>query len=266
MKNKKGTLRKMRTSLGEDGVVRYQLSLGGELFSLNPLVGETLSFKYTGAVYCSNCETKTKKSFGGGYCYPCFMSIPQADMCVMKPETCHYEMGTCRDADWGIANCMVPHTVYLANSSGLKVGITREKNPVTRWMDQGAVQAIPLGTVPKRIDSGKVEVALKQFVSDKTNWRKMLKGEVDNIDLELKRVELLKHVPKDVMFDPSNETTTYIEFPVTKYPEKIKSFNLDKNPEVEGVLNGIKGQYLIFDNGVINIRKYSGYELTFDNL
>ena len=141
-----------------------------------------------------------------------------------------------------------------------------KKNPVTRWMDQGAVQAIPLGTVPKRIDSGKVEVALKQFVSDKTNWRKMLKGEVDNIDLELKRAELLKHVPKDVMFDPSNETTTYIEFPVTKYPEKIKSFNLDKNPEVEGVLNGIKGQYLIFDSGVINIRKYSGYELTFDNL
>ena len=209
-------------------------------------------------------KLKPKKTFGGGFCYPCFMSLPQADMCVMKPETCHYHLGTCRDPEWGEKNCMVPHTVYLANSSGLKVGITREKIPEVRWMDQGAVQAIPLGTVKTRLDSGKVEMAIKQHVSDKTNWRKMLKNEVDLADLEEKRKELSEHIPNDIDFEVSDAEPTNINYPVEEYPVKIKSFNLDKDPNVSGVLKGIKGQYLIFDAGVINLRKYAGYKLKFN--
>jgi hypothetical protein len=48
-------------------------------------------------------------------------------------------------------------------------------------------------------------------------------------------------------------------FPARQYPSKIVSFNLDKIPVVEGQLDAVKGQYLILDTGVINIRKYAGY-------
>lgn len=258
-----GNIRKMKTSLGTDGSVSYALPIGDEVLEMNQFIGKELSFEFLGEINCVSCDAKTKKTFGGGFCYPCFMSLPEADMCVMKPETCHYHEGTCRDPEWGEKNCMRPHTVYLANSSGLKVGITREKKPETRWMDQGAVQAIPLVTVPTRLDSGKVEVALKKYVTDKTNWRKMLKGEVDSYDLEEKRKEFLEHLPADVDSEASDEKPVEIKYPVEKHPEKVKSFNLDKNPEVSGVLEGIKGQYLIFDTGVINLRKYAGYKLKF---
>jgi hypothetical protein len=258
-----GNIRKMKTTLEESGAVTYELPVGDELLPMNRFIGKELSFEFSGQINCISCEAKTKKTFGGGFCYPCFMSLPQADMCVMKPETCHFHLGTCRDEEWGMSHCMIPHTVYLANSSGLKVGITREAKPTTRWMDQGAVQAIALGTVQKRLDSGKIEVELKKHVSDKTNWRKMLKGEVDDLDLKEKRKELLEFIPSDVEFTPSNDEPVNIAFPVEVYPEKIKSFNLDKDPNVKGVLNGIKGQYLIFDTGVINMRKYAGYKLKF---
>ena len=50
-----------------------------------------------------------------------------------------------------------------------------------------------------------------------------------------------------------------IRYPVLEYPEKVRSHNLDKEPRLEGTLMGIKGQYLIFDTAVINMRKYAGY-------
>lgn len=252
----------MKTHLNEDGTVSYKLPIGEDLLEMNSLIGKKIEIFFTGQINCIECDAKTKKSFQG-FCYPCFMSLPQADMCVVKPEKCHFHLGTCRDEEWGKSHCMIPHTVYLANSSGLKVGITREKTPVTRWMDQGAVEAIVLGTTKSRLDSGKVETAIKAHVSDKTNWRKMLKGESDDVDLAEQRSEFLKHVPAGVEFEASEGGTTKISYPVEVYPEKIKSFNLDKDPTIKGTLNGIKGQYLIFDTGVINLRKYSGYKLKF---
>lgn len=269
-----GNIRKMRVEYSptqsgaennpdflSEGVVQYTLPYGEKGVSLNPLIGKKLELKFTGVINCTECGRKIKKSFSGGFCFPCFQTLPQADMCIVKPETCHFHLGTCRDASWGERNCMRDHTVYLSNASGLKVGITREKNSMVRWIDQGAVQGIALGTVASRLDSGKVEMSIKKQISDKTNWRKMLKGEIELLDLEKIREEVLPLVNSEVRFSASSSKTVEIRYPVIEYPSKVSSFNLDKNPIVSGVLMGIKGQYLIFDTGVINMRKYAGYFL-----
>ena len=195
--------------------------------------------------------------------------LASCDMCMMKPETCHHEQGTCREPQWGTENCMIPHTVYLANTSGLKVGITRQVP--TRWVDQGATQALPIFTVQTRQQSGLVEIALAEFISDKTNWRNMLKGNNEDIDLKAKAAELIPQIQNKLdelaqlygatAITQLDEEVVELEFPVSEFPTKISSFNFDKNPEVSGTLKGIKGQYLIFDNGVINIRKFSSYEI-----
>jgi len=182
----------------------------------------------------------------------------------MKPETCHYHLGTCREENWGEKNCFTNHVIYLANSSGVKVGITRKSNIPSRWIDQGAVQALPILEVDSRIKSGQVEVALKDFVADKTNWRKMLKNEVENIDLIQIKNELLPKITQiytDVGAKELDNTALDIKYPVVEYPSKISSLNFDKTPKISGVLNGIKGQYLILDGGVLNIRKFSSYNI-----
>jgi hypothetical protein len=183
----------------------------------------------------------------------------------MKPETCHHHLGTCREPQWGLDNCFTPHVIYLANSSGVKVGITRKTNVPSRWLDQGAVQALPILEVDTRLKSGQIEVALKAFVNDRTNWRKMLKNEVEDINLEEIKDKLMPEI-KDLvdelgainLSDPSLD----IKYPVLEYPTKVTSLNFDKTPEITGILRGIKGQYLILDVGVLNIRKFSSYDIT----
>ena len=267
-----GNLRKMRAELGNP--VRYELLLSDQAMPLNPLIGKPIKLAYTGKISCVHCGRATKKSFNQGYCYPCFISLAQCDMCIMKPETCHYAAGTCREPAWGEAFCMQPHTVYLANSSGIKVGITRENQIPTRWIDQGAVQALPIFKVRSRYISGLVEVAIAKHISDKTSWQQMLKNNVEELDLAAKRGELMATCQAEladitqrfgmqaIEYLP-HEQAVDIHYPVNRYPDKVKSFNLDTNPEVSGILEGIKGQYLLLDTGVINLRKYSGYELEF---
>ena len=257
-------LQKMRTELNSP--VDYSLQVGSEQLHLNPLLGKEIKVEYSGKINCTNCGVLTKKSFSGGYCYPCSQKLAEADMCILKPETCHFAKGTCRDEKWAQSHCMQPHYIYLANSSGLKVGITRQSQVPTRWIDQGAIGAIPLFRVKNRHQSGLVEVLLKDYVTDKTNWRKMLKNETEDIDLEEARAEIVDNVEnhvdehfEDIEF--LEDDATFIEYPVLEYPEKIKSFSLDKIEEFSGVLKGIKGQYLIFDNGVFNVRRHTGYEV-----
>lgn len=196
-------------------------------------------------------------------------------MCIVKPETCHYDAGTCREPEWGEQHCMQAHYVYLANSSGIKVGITRGSQIPTRWIDQGAAQALPVFRVASRYQSGLLEVVIKQHVSDRTDWRKMLKGDADPVDLVTLRDELVDTCNQEIaalekQFGSGNieflpdEEVVEISYPVDQYPEKIKSLNLDKTPLIEAALLGIKGQYLIMDSGVINIRKYSGYKVDVD--
>lgn len=271
-----GQLRKMYTRLEVDSSepVQYQLPLGDQLVALNPLLGKPIKLIYTGNILCVHCNRSIKKSFNQGYCYPCFTSLAQCDMCIMKPETCHFEAGTCREPSWGEEFCFQPHVVYLANSSGIKVGITRQTQVPTRWIDQGAVQALPIFKVQSRHISGLIEIAIAKHVSDKTSWQKMLKGKAESIDLIAKRDELIavceaelaeitRRFGQQAIELLTDKPIVDIHFPVDNYPVKVKSFNLDKNPDVSGVLHGIKGQYLLLDTGVINIRKFSGYEVEF---
>ncbi len=268
-----GNLRKMQVTLAEP--VQYTLKLVNgdteQTVNMNNLIGQQIHLHHTGLINCVACGRKTNKSFQQGYCFPCMRSLAECDSCIVKPETCHFSQGTCRDEQWAQGHCMQPHYVYLANSSGIKVGITRGTQIPTRWIDQGATQALPIFRVATRLQSGLIEVALKQHISDRTDWRKMLKGDADAVDMATRRDELFQLCDADIAKITQNHSgeieplydgeLVEIHYPVENYPTKIKSLNFDKDPDVTGTLQGIKGQYLILDSGVINLRKFGGYQI-----
>jgi hypothetical protein len=262
MEKRTGPIAKMRTR--PESPVRYELPIGDAAVPLNGLLGRPIRFRHTGRIFCSNCGNLTKTSFSQGYCFKCMQTLAQCDMCIVKPELCHFHHGTCREPEWGEKHCMIEHTVYLANSSGLKVGITRSHQMRTRWMDQGAIQALPIVRVKNRLDSGKVEIALSRHVADKTNWRAMLQGKNERVDLKAERDKLFADWGAELPGERLQEEEHAFEYPVLAYPTKLVSLNLDKQPEVAGELQGIKGQYLILSSGVINMRKYGGYELEWE--
>lgn len=265
-----GNLEKMVATLGD--TVEYSLPVGEQQLALNPLIGKTLQIRYDGTINCMACGRVTKKSYCQGHCYPCSKRLARCDLCIMKPETCHYAEGTCREPEWGEANCMQPHYVYLSNTSGVKVGITRHSQVPTRWIDQGATAALPIFRVETRLQSGLVEVACKAHVADRTDWRRMLKGEGEVLDLMAVRDQLLEQCGDElarlrerfgaqaIELLPDAEVVN-LRYPVQQYPEKVTALNLDKTPEISGTLLGIKGQYLIFDSGVLNVRKFGGYRV-----
>ena len=184
-----GLMRKMHSRL--ETPVDYQLPLAESLIPMNALLGKTVRLRYTGKIQCVHCGRNTNKSFNSGYCYPCFQSLAQCDSCIIHPEKCHYDQGTCREPAWGEEYCMQDHIIYLANSSGIKVGITRATQVPTRWVDQGAVQALPIVRVRTRLQSGAIEVMFKQHVADKTNWRDMLREGDQVVDLNAEKARLL---------------------------------------------------------------------------
>jgi len=264
-----GHLKKMAISV-ENESAQYQIRLDDQLIPLNEKLGQPITIEYLGEIHCQACGRACKKSFSQGYCYPCFSRLAQCDTCIMSPEKCHYDKGTCREPKWGEEFCMQDHIVYLANSSGIKVGITRHSQIPTRWLDQGAMQALPIARVETRQLSGLLEVIFKQHVADKTNWRTLLKQDAESLDLAQKRDELFELCHEEIeelqshyglqavqlIYDGEQQNFKY---PVEQYPTKVSSFNLDKNPIAQGTLMGVKGQYLILDTGVINLRKYTSY-------
>ena len=259
-----GHIAPMQTSLSE-GMAHYKLSFDDQQVDMNSLVGQYIEFNYNQKIKCSYCGRATKKSWSRGFCFPCSQSLARCDLCIMRPETCHYHLGTCREPEWGLSNCFKPHVVYLANTSGIKVGITTKDRVIGRWIEQGAVSALPILGVKSRRESGYFEVALKQFVSDRSNWRKMLTNEVEISNLVNIKKSLLKEISglvdeHDAQTLPNDVVN--IDYPVLKYPTKIISLNFDKTTAISGVLNGIKGQYLLLDCGVLNVRKFSSYHLT----
>ena len=269
-----GNLRKMRTAVDEQGAVSYQLQLGDETLPLAPYIGQAVTLRFSGAIRCIGCSRPTKKSFSQGYCFSCFKKLAACDTCIMSPEKCHYHLGTCREPEWAEQYCMQSHYVYLANSSGLKVGITRGDQLPTRWLDQGATQARAMFIVPNRRLSGLVETVFKDVVADKTNWRTMLKGPSELMDLETEQERLIGQVWQQLdglQHEFGIQAITEVEYgqthqftyPVLSYPTKVVSLNAEKQPEISGTLLGIKGQYWILDTGVINLRKYTGYEVEF---
>ncbi|WJN57941.1 hypothetical protein OH686_04275 [Pseudomonas sp. SO81] len=266
----RGALSKMSIRLGE--TAQYAFRLDETEVPVNPLLGKRIRLEFLGAIHCSHCGRKTKKSFAQGYCYPCFTKLAQCDSCIMSPEKCHHELGTCREPSWGEQFCMTDHVVYLANSSGIKVGITRATQLPTRWLDQGASQALPIFRVATRQQSGFVEDLLRTQVADKTNWRALLKGDAEPVDLAGVREQLMSSCAEGIAalqqrfglqaIQPVSDVEVLeIRYPVDAYPTKVASHDLEKTPVVEGILKGIKGQYLILDTGVINLRKYTAYQV-----
>ncbi len=249
--------------------VKYELLLGKVHFDLNSAIGQKVSVKFSGKIICVSCGKGTKKSYSQGHCFPCSIKLAECDLCILKPETCHYAQGTCREPSWGEEHCLKPHVVYLANSSGLKVGITRRTQVPFRWIDQGASQALPILEVSDRKTSGLIEVIFKQHISDKTDWRKMLKGPASEMNLVEWKEKLLQEVKSELekcQYKILDEKEYRFDYPVIQYPEKVSSFGLDKTPEFSGTLQGIKGQYLIFDSGVFNVRSHTGYEVSIEVL
>lgn len=268
-----GALRKMAITADEEGKAYYALRLDDNVLPLNGLLGKTVRLIWAGAIRCVHCHRPTNKSFAQGHCYPCFKRLASCDTCIMSPERCHYAQGTCREPAWGEQHCMAPHLIYLANSSALKVGITKPSQLPTRWLDQGATQAVPILDVNSRLQSGLVEDTLRSVLSDRTSWQAMLKGEAAELDLASTRSTVLAQFKQELnalRAEWGNEALRVrkdiprrFHYPVLAYPKKVKSFNLDRQPIIEGQLMGMKGQYLILDAGVINLRKYSGYHVSF---
>jgi hypothetical protein len=254
--------------------VQYYLPLYNNLekgteVHLNPYIGKKICLQFTGNINCVVTGKKIKKTYGEGMSYDAFMSSPMADESIIRPELSTAHLGIeRRDLDWEIKNHVVPHYVYLAYTGGFKVGVTRYTQIPTRWIDQGATKAVKIAETPYRQAAGLIEVALKEYIADKTNWRNMLKGsEEPGQDILDIRSDMLRHIPEDLKDYALNDAKVMdLNFPVQQYPEKPKSVKFDKLPVIEKTLVGIKGQYLIFeDQSVLNIRSHTAYEIMFES-
>ncbi|WP_417353009.1 DUF2797 domain-containing protein [Flavobacterium alkalisoli] len=256
-----GVLTKMQTEQGTP--IQYYLVFENSFLNMNQLLGRDLEINFQG-FKCLNCGKK-KKIYRTGFCYDCFYSIPDAGDWIMRPELSTAHLGIAdRDLEYEKKVQLQPHIVYLASASDMKVGVTRKTQVPTRWIDQGASQAIPLIEVPNRYLAGITEVALKDHFSDKINWKKMLLNDIMEIDLISRRNEMHALLPDEVQeyFETTPEKLYTLEYPVLEYPKKINSLNLTKTPAYTGKLTGIKGQYLMFEDGtVFNVRSYEGFEV-----
>ncbi len=252
-----GVLTKMQSEFLEP--IQYYLVFKSDFIHVNQLLNKTLSIELLGTE-CLSCELE-KPIYRQGFCKSCFFDKPFAGDWIMRPElsTAHLDKED-RDLEYEKKVQLQPHIVYLANSSSIKVGVTRKSQVPTRWIDQGAHEAIEIVEVPNRYLAGIAEVALKDFVADKTNWRKMLKHDIEDESLTEWRDRLKNNIPTEVMpYFMASNTETHLQFPVHQYPEKPQSLNLKKAQNYSGKLVGIKGQYLIFeDQTVFNIRANEG--------
>lgn len=255
-----GQIRKMHTNLGEE--VEYNLPIGNKLINMNKLIGQEISLVYQNQINCIKCGRETVKSFNQGFCYPCFRDAPEAAEWIVHPELSKAHLGIeDRDLNYEQEVQLKPHVVYLSLTSDVKVGVTRGTQIPTRWIDQGAIKAIKLAETPNRYLAGMIEIGLKDHMADKTNWRKMLMNIHSNVDLINKKDEARKLLDIEYhQYITKEDIVQELNFPVINYPIKVKSIGFDKVPEYTGKLTGIKGQYLLFENGIVlNIRKHGGY-------
>jgi hypothetical protein len=261
--NYAGAILKMRTEYGIP--VRYFLKVGENEIFMNELLGKQINIKYLGYINCIRCGKKTNKSFAQGYCYPCFLKAPETEDCVLRPELCQAHLGIARDIEYAKDHCLIDHFVYLSYTSNVKVGVTRHTQIPTRWIDQGATSAIKIAKTNNRYIAGLIEVALKENFADKTNWRNMIINKQINTELTNEKLKVYNYLPQALKsYFLEESEITLLEYPSISIPEKITSINLDKDPLIDDILVGIKGQYLVFETGkVINIRNFAGYNLEF---
>jgi hypothetical protein len=262
----KGNILKMRTELANR--VKYTLPIGENLLGMNDFIGKEITLNFTGQINCISCGKQTKTSFGQGFCYNCLQTAPEASESVLRPELSKAHLGIARDMEWAEKHDLIDHVVYFAVSTEIKVGVTRIHQIPTRWIDQGASSAIKLATTPNRHIAGIIEVFLKKHFTDKTNWRTMLQCESALIcNLIEEKEKVIKLLPAELRkYVETDNSITNIDYPIHSFPKKIKSVGFDKTPTINGILTGIKGQYLIFhDDSVLNIRKHNGYFIQFTN-
>ncbi len=243
--------------------VEYRMPVGSEVLLLNQNLGKQFIFRFTGEINCISCGARTKTSFSQGFCYKCFTSLPETEEDVLHPEKCQAHLGIARDMEWARRNCLIDHHVYLSDTSQLKVGVTRIHQVPTRWIDQGASQVISLAVTPNRHLAGMIEVSLKAHIADKTQWKTMLMNNARTVDLLQMKQKIEALVPAEYQQYINPDNTIYeFSYPIIEQPQVKQSVNFDNKPVFEGKLIGIKGQYLLFDNGfVLNIRKYAGYKM-----
>jgi len=257
-----GNIIKMRSEMADP--VQYFLPIGETEIPMNERIGKPIEFRFTGQINCISCGKKTKTSFSQGFCYNCLQTAPEASETIMRPELSKAHLGIARDMEWAREHDLIDHFVYLAVSGELKVGVTRHHQVPTRWIDQGASEAIILSKTPNRHIAGVIEVFLKNYYSDKTAWQAMLKNTTSgeyNLSEEKANANLL--LPRELQQYYNEDNKIWrLNYPVNSFPEKVTSLSFDKEPVISGILSGIKGQYLIFEDGrVLNIRRHSGYWL-----
>ncbi len=264
-----GVIGEMRGALGERAgdPVRYRLTIGDAQLDIDRYLGNWLRLEWTGRIVCASCGAESSKRFGDGYCYRCFSTLARCDLCVVSPDRCHFERGTCREPEWGLEFCMRPHLVYLANSAGAKVGITHPGNLPGRWLDQGAAAALPIVSTETRHAAGCVEKVIGRHLRESTDWRALVSAPAQDVDLpELWRqlAHLTRHefdglhaqFALDVRTDAEVMRFTY---PVARYSPALQLKLDDK--AVGGRLDGVIGSYLLFDRGVFNVRAHGSYDV-----
>lgn len=264
-----GALAGLAIDPGPEGeTAAYSLRFADEqTLSLNDRIGTGIEFSFLGEVLCRHCGARSRRSFGGGYCYDCFTTLARCDLCVLSPDRCHYAAGTCREPEWGEAFCMQSHVVYLANTSGLKVGITRRGREIGRWLDQGAIQALEILEADTRRAAGLAEVLIGESLKDRTDWRKMLRADVPELDLVAARENLRGSglpLPEGVRWSESAGVNRF-RYPLSENrpPERTwKLAGAGSTGKLAGNLRGMKGQYLLLGNGAFNVRQHAGFTVT----
>ncbi len=259
----KGDLLKMRSEVNDEQV-NYFLNLKDNSILINDLIGKEIILKHTGVIHCIKCGKVTKKSFAQGFCYNCMQTAPETEECVLRPNLCKAHLGVARDMEYAKEHCLRPHFVYLSNTGDVKVGVTRQSQIPTRWIDQGATSAVKICKTPNRHMAGLIEIHLGQHFTDKTHWRRMVSDQVDSsinmTEHREKAISLLN--PEMLPFVCEDDKVYQFNYPVQKYPLIPKSLNFDSQPEIKGILTGIKGQYIMLNNEMVfNIRRHNGYEV-----
>lgn len=258
-----GVIRKMKSELSDP--VEYLWELGGDFVQVNQAIGRHLHLRHLG-YQCLNCG-ESREIFNMGYCKPCFFEAPGAAEWIVSPELskAHLDQED-RDLAYEKEMQLQPHVLYLAETGNVKVGVTRKSQIPTRWIDQGASAALPIAETPNRYLAGIAEAELKGHISDKTSPTKMLTGETSGESLEEWREKLMKFLPEEVKsYTLERQEIQEITYPVKDYPVKVKTFRMDKDPDFGGVLKGIRGQYLIFeDHRALNLRGHEGYVVGLD--
>lgn len=256
------TLAKMPTFY--EGEVHYLLKADADFIALNRFIGRQISVEFLNQKFCAGCGQQFDTLFRMGFCKNCFFTRPEAGESIIRPELSRAHLGEeDRDLAFEKGYQLQPHVVYLANSGGLKVGVTRAQQKFHRWMDQGASYALVFAETENRYQAGQIEVALKEFIGDKTPWQRMLKNQVDEIDLPQEKEKLAAELDQELAQWVSDDSEVYeIKYPVKKYPQKVKSLNLEKKTQIKATLQGIKGQYWLFEGGqVLNVRSHTGFRI-----